>query len=309
MSKIHDYEYSRKTKYFFSIKNQDATGGTNAGSFSVLCNNSLLTSQSSTGNKPSKLEFNPIFCLLDLKYHNITNILKNNQIRVSSAMFANSPIIVTIPNGYYSSLTLASALQTALISSIVYVGGAAPGWLVDINNGFLRIRFANVYAIPANTTFEFSDFNGIDSRSLLGFSEKTAILAYADRATGITANLFPDLLPYDVLRVCSKNLAKRSFAMNNGYLSQVDTLFEIPVFNYNTLGETVLFETTDDLLSQEINPDFNTIDISIKDVNGNVIQFDDTAKFSINFSITREIFNQTPEEKLKQIANYATYIS
>ncbi len=309
MSKIHDYEYSRKTKYFFSIKNTDATGSTNAGSFSVLCNNSLLTSQSSTGTKPSKLEFNPIFCLLDLKYHNVSNILNNNKIRVSSTMFANSPIIVTIPNGYYSAITLAAALQAALISSVVFVGGALPGWLVDINNGLLRIRFTGTFATPANTTFEFSDFNGIDSRSLLGFSAKTATLAYADRATGVSGTLSPDMLPYDVLRVCSKNLAKRSFAMNNGYLSQVDTLFEIPVFNYNNLGETVLFETTDDLLSQEINPDFNTIDIIIKDVNGNVIQFDDTAKFSINFSITREIFNQTPEEKLKQIANYATYIS
>lgn len=310
MSKISDYEFSKKTKYFFSFSNSNGIEGyKNAGNFQIIANNTLLTSQGSTANKPSRLEFNPIYCLLDLKYFNVSNVLANNKIRLTSAMFVNSPVTVTIPEGYYTAVTLATALQTALIASIVFVGGAAVGWLVDINGGFLRIRYTGTYGTPANATFDFSNFNGIDARSLLGFTVITQTLAYADRATGITGALPPDMATYDVLRICSKNLAKRFFAMNaSGYLAQVDTLFEIPVYNYN-IGATILFESTDDILKQEISPDFNMFDITVKDKNGNIIQFEETAQFSINFSIEREIYFQNPEEKLKQIQNYASYIS
>lgn len=308
---MQDYEYSSKRKYFFSLKNTDGVANfQNAGNFNILCNNSLLTAQQSTGKKPSSLQFNPIFCLLDLKYHNVSAILNNNKIRVTSTMFLNSPIIVTIPDGYYSAITLAAALQTALINSVVFIGPSLPGWAVDINAGVLRIRYTGTYASPANTKFEFSGFNGVDSRSLLGFSATEASLAYADRATGVIAPLSPDMLPYDVIRICSKNLAKRSFSLNSqGFMSQNDTLFEIPLVRYTALGDTVLFETTDLLLEQEINGDFNNIDITIKDTAGNIISFDSTARCHINFAITREIFNQSPEEKIKQISNYASYIS
>lgn len=310
MSKIHDYEYSRTTKYFFSFSNSDAIPGfQSASNFQVLSNNNLLTNAQSTGNKPTRLMFNPIICTIDLKYFNISNVLNNNKIRVTSTMFANSPIIVTIPDGYYTVITLAAALQAALISAVKFVGDTAPGWLVDVANGSqIRIRFTGTYGTPAVTTFEFSDFNGVDSRAALGFSAKTVQLAYADRATGITGPLSADLVAYDTLRICSKNLAKRFYVMRNGYLSNSDVLFEIPVINYQ-LGSTVLFETTDNTLEQEISPDFSIFDIMVKDKNNNIIEFDSTAQLHINFSITREIFFQSPEEKLKNIQNYASYIS
>jgi hypothetical protein len=312
MSKIQDYEYSRKTKYFFSFSNSDGVAGfQSASNFQVLCNNNLLTNTTG-GGKPTNVLFNPIICSIDLKYYNVSEVLKNNKIRVSSTMFAGSPIIITIPSGYYSVLTLASTLQSQLVANVLYTGtpNYVAGWVVDVQNGSqIRIRFTAAFTgTSASTKIEFAGFNGVDSRSLLGFSGNSVDIAYADRATGATGTLAADLLPYDTLRICSKNLAKRFYVMRNGYLSNSDVLFEIPLKDYQ-VGATVLFETTDNTLEQEINPDFSTIDFMVKDKSDNIIEFDSTAQFHINFSLTREIFYQSPEEKLKQIQNYATYIS
>lgn len=309
---MQDYEYSRKTKYFFSFSNSDGVEGfKNASNFQVICNNNLLTNTQGGGNKPTNLLFNPILCNIELKFFNVSSILKNNQIRVSSTMFVGSPVIITIPSGSYSVLTLAAALQAQLLANVQYTGSPATSavWVVDVQNGSqIRIRFTAAFSgTAANTKIEFA-FNGVDSRSIFGFSANSVDIAYADRATGVTGNLAADMLPYDVLRICSKNLAKRFYVMRNGFLSNSDVLFEIPLINYE-IGATVKFETTDNLLEQEINPDFSTIDIMIKDKNNNIIEFDSTAKFHINFSLTREIFFQSPEEKLKQIQNYASYIS
>lgn len=310
MSKITDYEYSRKTKYFFSFSNSDGTIKKAAHDFEVLCNNNLLTNAQSTGNKPVNLLFNPITCTLDLKYFNVSQTLRNNKIRITSTMFANSPVIVTIPNGFYSVITLAAALQAALISSVIYATASPnlPGWLVEVVNATqLKISFTNATSgTSASTTIDFS-FNGDDSRSVLGFSTNSTTIAYASRVTGVTGSLAADLQPYDVLRVCSR-LAKRFYTMQNGVLSNSDVLFEIPLSSYQ-LGQVVQFESTDDILQQEIQPDFSTFDIKIRDKKGNIIEFDSTAEFHINFSLTREIFFQNPEEKLKNIANYASYIS
>jgi len=307
---MHDYVYSSKRKIFCSFSNTDGIPGfKSASNFQVLSNNNLLTNAQSTGNKPANLIFNPIYATIDLKYFNVNNVLKNNKIRVSSTMFANTPVIVTIPDGYYSILTLAAALQTRLLADVLFVGSTSVGWLVDVQNGVnIRIRFSGTYATPAATLIEFSDFNSTDSRSILGFSTKTVTLAYADRATGVTGDLSADMLPYDCLRICSKNLAKRFYVMRNGYLANSDVLFEIPLTSY-ALGAVVQFETTDNQLEQEINPDFSLFDIMVKDKNDNIIVFDSTAEFRINFSLTREVFYQSPEEKLKQIQNYASYIS
>lgn len=313
MSKIQDYEYSRKTKYFFSFSNSDGIPGfKNASNFQVLSNNNILTNAQSTGNKPTNLLFNPIICTIDLKYFNVSEALANNKIRVSSTMFAGSPIIITIASGYYSVITLAAALQAALITNVLYIGtpNTLAGWLVDVQNGTqIRIRFTAAYAgTSASTKLEFAGFNGSDSRSVFGFSGNSVDIAYADRATGATGTLAADMLPYDTLRICSKNLAKRFYIMRNGFLSNSDVLFEIPITSYE-IGSTVLFETSDNQLEQEINPDFSIFDIMVKDKEGNIIEFDSTAQFHINFSLTREIFFQSPEDKLKQIQNYASYIS
>lgn len=311
MSKIGDYEYSRKTKYFFSFSNSEGTIKKNAHDFEVLCNNNLLTNAQSTGNKPVNLLFNPITCTLDLKYFNVSETLLNNKIRVTSTMFANSPVIVTIPNGFYNVISLAAALQAALISSVIYDTASPnlPGWLVEVVNATqLKISFtAATSGTSAATTIEFSDFNDTDSRSVLGFSTKVVTIAYASRVTGVTGPLAVDLQPYDTLRVCSR-LAKRFYTMQNGVLSNSDVLFEIPLISYQ-LGQVVKFESVDTTLEQEIQPDFSTFDIKIRDKKGNIIEFDSTAQLHINFSLTREIYFQSPEEKLKNIANYASYIS
>ena len=305
-SKFDGYEIQKTTKYFFSFNNLDGETGSTPSNFNILMNNPSFTQVQSYA-KNTDLKFTPLSVIIDLKFFNVSgiNALYNNRIQITSTMFANSPITVEIPNGYYSASSLASTLQTLLEANVRYVGNVSAGWLVDIQNAVnLRIRWTEPYGTPANTTINFVP-TGFDSKSLLGFSNDSYVITYANRATGITGNLAVDLVPYESLRLCS-NIAKRFWVKRNNILVQSDILLEIPLVSYE-LGGILKFETVDDLYEQDVHPDFNNILFQIKDENDNIIQFDPTAKINIMFILKRTISYPSPEEKIKAVQNYSSY--
>lgn len=306
-SKFDDYQLTKTTKYFFSLNNTDGEAGSTPSNFNILMNNASFTNVQSYG-KNSLLKLTPLSVQMDLKYFNVSEILRNNKIRVESTMILNSPVIVTVPDGYYSTTTLASALQTQLEANVRYTNTTIMGWLVDVQNAVnLRIRYINAFGgTTASTNISFK-FGNYDSKSLMGFSLDSYNITFENRATGITGELAMDLVPYDTLRLCS-NIAKRFWVKRNNVLVQSDVLLELHVLNWS-LGATLLWEATDVLYEQDILEDFGNISFSIKDNDDNIIQFDSTAMINILFSITRTITYPSPEEKLRAIQNYSSYSS
>lgn len=308
-SKFDNYEIKKTTKYFFSFNNLDGEVGATPSKFNILMNNPSFTNIQSYGRNTA-VSLTPLSVVMDLKFFNVSETLSNNKILITSTMVANSPVTITIPNGYYSIFTLASTLQAQLETNARYIGAptTSMGWAVDIQNAVnLRIRFANAYAGASaitRITFLHSVYN---AKSLMGFSADFYDIAYANRAVGITGDLAMDMIPYDTLRICS-NVAKRFWVIRNSVLIQSDILLEIPLIDYN-LGSTIKWEATDDLYEQDILDDFGNISFSIKDDDDNIIGFDPTAKFNIQFSIKRTITYPSPEEKIRAIQNYASYSS
>lgn len=309
-SKFDDYELTKTTKYFFSLENSDGEAGSTPSNFNVLMNNASFTNIQSFG-KQTAVKLIPLSVIMDLKFYNVSGALLNNKIIVSSTMFANNPVSIIIPDGFYTATTLASILQTLLEAQVRYIGAptTSAGWVVDVQNAVnIRIRFTNAYGgTTAITKIIFRDQapQTFDSRSLFGFSADSYDIAYASRATGITGELAVDLIPYDSLRLCS-NIAKRFWIKRNNVLVQSDVLLEIPIVDY-ALGAVLKWEAVDDLFSQDILPDFGNISFSIKDKKGDIIPFDSTAKINIVFSIERTVRFPSPEEKLRAIQNYASY--
>jgi hypothetical protein len=308
-SKFDDYQLTKQTKYFFSFSNSDGETGATPSNFNVMMNNPSFTNIQSYGQQTS-VKFTPLSVVMDLKFFNVSSALLNNKIIVASTMFANTPVSIIIPDGYYTAVSLASALQALLEANVRFVGvpPTSATWLVDVQNAVnIRIRFTGTFATPAITKITFRDQGPqtFDSRSTLGFSSDSYDITYASRATGITGELAVDLIPYDNLRICS-NVAKRFWIKRNGVLVQSDVLLEIPIIDYS-LGSTVKWEATDELYSQDVFSDFGNVSFSIKDKNGDIIPFDSTAKINIVFSIERTIRYPSPEEKLRAIQNYASY--
>ncbi len=307
-SKFDNYELNKKTKYFFSFNNEDGEAGQTPSNFTVMMNNGFFTNLQSYG-KPSTVLFNPLLITADLKYYNVSETLKNNKFRVESSMFTAAAIDVLIPTATYTLTTLATAVQTALNAQVLYTGAppTAVGWLCTVIGGTtLKISFTNAFVgATANTIIKFNFPFPYDTKSLLGFSNDNYTIPYATRATGITGEMSPDLLPYSNIRLCS-NLAKRFWVKRNATLTQSDILIELPITEYQ-IGAVLKHESVDTLYEQEINSDFNSITFQLKDDNDNIIEMDSTAVVNIIFSITREITYPSPEEKLRAIQNYATY--
>ena len=307
-SKYDNYELTKKTKYFFSFNNLDGEAGQTPSNFTVMMNNGYFTNLQSYG-KPSNVLLNPLLITADLKYFNVSETLKNNKFRVESTMFTSSVIDVVIPTATYTLTTLATAIQTALLAQVQYAGAppTSAGWLCAVVGGnSLKISWATAYTgAVANTKISFNRPLTYDTKSLFGFSADNYTIAHADRATGITGTLVPDLLPYNSIRLCS-NLAKRFWVKKNGILSQSDILIELPITEYQ-IGAVFKHESVDTLYEQEVNSDFNSITFQLKDEDDRIIEMDATAVVNIIFSITREITYPSPEEKLRAIQNYATY--
>lgn len=307
-SKFDNYEMNKKTKYFFSFNNHDGEAGQTPSNFNIMMNNGFFTNQQSYG-KPSLVLFNPLLITADLKYFNVSETLKNNKFRVESTMFVSAQIDVVIPSATYTLTTLATAVQTALNAQVLYAGTppANVGWLVAVTAGAnLKISFTNAFTgVPANTKILFNFPFPYETKSLLGFSNNNYTITHANRATGITGEMSPDLLPYSNIRLCS-NLAKRFWVKRNGVLTQSDILIELAITEYQ-IGAVLKHESVDLLYEQEINSDFNSITFQLKDDEDRIIEFDSTAIVNIIFSITREISYPSPEEKLRAIQNYATY--
>ena len=307
-SKFDNYELNKKTKYFFSFNNEDGEAGQTPSNFTIMMNNGFFTNLQSYG-KPSTVLFNPLLITADLKYFNVSETLKNNKFRVESTMFTAGQIDVVIPTATYTLTSLATAIQTALNAQVLYAGAppTAVGWLCAVNGGnTLKISYTNVFGgATANTKILFNFPFPYDTKSLLGFSNDNYTIAYANRATGITGEMSPDLLPYSNIRLCS-NLAKRFWVKRNAILTQSDILIELPITEYQ-IGAVLKHESVDTLYEQEINSDFNSITFQLKDDSDRIIEMDATAVVNIIFSITREITYPSPEEKLRAIQNYATY--
>lgn len=308
-SKFDNYEIKKTTKYFFSFNNLNGEVGATPSNFNILMNNPSFTNIQSYGRNTA-VSLTPLSVVMDLKFFNVSETLSNNKILITSTMVANSPITITIPDGYYSTFTLASTLQAQLEANARYIGTptTSMGWAVDIQNAVnLRIRFNNAY-VGASAITKITFLHSVyDAKSLMGFSADSSDIAYATRAVGITGDLAMDMIPYDTLRICS-NVAKRFWVKRNNVLIQSDILLEIPLIDYN-LGSTIKWEATDDLYEQDILDDFGNISFSIKDDDDNIIGFDATAKINIQFSIKRTITYPSPEEKIRAIQNYASYSS
>lgn len=319
----------RSSRSFITVSNLEAVGASptnyvNPNNFTVQFNNSSFTNVQANAGDGTIVKMYPQLCSLDLNYFNISAVFGNNRLRFAGAQLANSPVTVVIPDGVYNIVSLITTLSALLNANVNFIGedqnnntvwfdttaGSPPAFTA---NGQINL-FYRVYGNPpnlSNLTVTFVDpaatppFN---SRKLFGSSSTSVtIIAPAAAPNNFGAFVFPyaaDLLTYNIIRVHA-NLARRTYAMQNGALNQTDIFFEMFLTSDNGTGSTVVFSPNDPFaFEQVVDSNFDTLRITLRDVYGDLIQLADTAEFHLTLGVTREVPEQTNAQKIQQLSSF-----
>lgn len=307
---------NRKKQLFF-ISNSNGVGTIN--NFTVLLNNPISTEQGSNGDNIKKY-FNPINLSIDLSYLNITTNLKNNRLVISNpnGSLVGSPITVNIPDGNYSAVSLASAIQTALNNAaITWTGGSAIVWVITfvpngtLNFGYTTAKPAGITNANAAIKIDFLSAGGFDSKKTVGSNSDFLSITYATGGGGAiissaTTDGVMDLVPINTLFIRS-NIAKSFYKMRNNRMEYTDILFTVNIGS--NIGGTQLVEFSDEDFYQEINPNFSELQFRITDKNDNLIDFLNGAEFNLCFGIETEIIKPTLENTNKNNIDNLRYNS
>jgi hypothetical protein len=326
----------REISQFIAVGLKDANTGGLAEDFTVNFNNPQITMVNS--DIPTTLE--PMYLVLDWAYDNVSDYLKNNTLEVSAATaifrsassataFSTKKII--LPDNTYGGAALAFALQSKLNTEVQWrrtdTSAYTMNWVVQyfgVDNSF-AIGYGNDYqAVAAGSTTEtavtvkYRETGEYDATTLWGFdpAETSIVLARKSpvTATGTSftftddsANLpnIADLKIYNIVRLHS-SMAKRFLEKRGSKLSNTDILLEIPIPNNYNNGQQIILDYTgaNATLKQSINPNFDNVSFSLRDINGNIIKLQAGSDFRFSFKVTRFIEQETKEDRLYNINNY-----
>lgn len=319
----------RSSRTFLTVSNLQAVGATptnyvNPNDFTVQFNNSSFTNVQANAGDGTIVKMYPQLCSLDLNYFNVSAVFGNNQLKFTSAIIVNSPVVITIPDGIYNIVNLVSTLGTLLNSNVNFVGETAANntvWFdttagsppAFTSTGNINL-FYRCYGTPTigDITVSFADSAATppyNSRKLFGSSSNSIVITapaapVADKFGIYSFPYSADLLTYNIIRVHA-NLARRTYAMSGGALNQTDIFFEMFLTSDNGTGTTVVFSPNDPFAFEQIvDSNFDTLRIQLRDVYGDLIQLAPTSEFHLTLGITREIPEQTNAQKIQQLAGF-----
>jgi hypothetical protein len=328
----------RSTRDFVVLSNLNAVGAStatpvNANNFSVQFNNTNFTNVQANAGDGTIVKMYPQLCSLDLNYFNISAVFQNNKFSVAGAALANSPVLITIPDGIYNIVNFVSTIAGLLNTNCNFTGEDAANYTTWFDStagspspfastGNLNL-FYKAYGTPtlSDLTFTFVGTSGgvdYNSRKLFGSSSAAIILfAPAVVVTGkFGSYTFPypcDLQTYNIIRVHA-NIARRTYKMSGGSavapvsqgaLNQSDIFFEMPLSSDNSVGTTLVFQPNDPFaFEQVVDSNFDTLRIQLRDIYGDLIPLSPTAEFNLTLGVTRDVPEQTNAQK---IANLSTF--
>jgi hypothetical protein len=325
----------KEVSQFISCGLKDAVEGSTAQSMRIHFNNTAITNVSSD----TPTVFEPILLTLDWAYSNITDRLRNNKLRLTTA--ANkfhstqtaagvSQVDITIPSDRYDGFNLALKLKELLNENVNWrqTNGTkyTCNWLVEYDGAMnvFKIAFTREY-LPVQggqaektgikIVHKFDDIDG--ATNLWGFDPKTSDYTIAeaqpfDSQTGLldnSVNALPfsaDLKIYDVINLHS-NIAKRFLQKSGGSLSNTDVLLQILIpNNYGNGSQTILidFSASSDLWKQNVHSNFDFITFELRDTRGILIDLDPDSDFNITFKITRYIEELSKEDRIYNMSQY-----
>lgn len=324
----------RSARSFITVSNLEAVGATpnnyvNPNNFTVQFNNSSFTNVQANAGDGTIVKMYPQLVSLDLNYFNVSSVFQNNRLQFAGALLVNSPVILTLPDGIYNLVTLISTLSVLCNANLNFVGedaanntiwfdttaGSPPPFTASGQINF----FYKAYGTPVLSDLTVTFVNQavvppFNSRKLFGSSSTSAIL-FAPPAvvTGKFGTLIlpysADLLTYNIIRVHA-NLARRTYAMENRSLNQTDIFFEMFLTSDNGTGTTVVFSPNDPFaFEQVVDSNFDTLQIQLRDVYGDLIQLADTAEFHLTIGVTREVPEQTNAQKIQQLQSFQHFNS
>jgi len=343
MSSKSEVKYSRQ---FVTVKNTDGLAGDNslAQNFQVAFSNSAFTNQQSA-HEQTKTYFTPQFVSFDFFFDNVSEALRNNRFQITATdpsnnakILGGSPYTCIIPTSTYDGGTLATAIQTALNNATTGFkwasGPTLANWTVTFSVLTNRLTFSYATAEPTipgmslTMVFKYTDTNQnpsvtYNSIKLIG---NIGITAVVPSTSGIIMPSIVDLAPFQAVRLHS-NIAKRTFAMTDRYITQqptllnpnppplfagkqlngTDILFEIPTFNQLAGSSLTFLPTTPDVYRQEIVSNFDNVTFQLRDTFGNLLPLYAGCEFNITFVIEREIIQPNNEDRLGAVSDFAEF--
>ena len=325
----------KTVEQFISCGLKDAVEGSTAQSMRIHFNNTAITNVSSD----TPTVFQPCLLTLDWAYNNITDKLRNNKLRLTTApnkfhsttvAAGVSEIDITLPNDRYDGFSLALKLKELLNQNVNWRQTNGDkytcNWLVEFDAAMnvFKIAFTREFLPTTGGTAQktgikiLHKFEEIDgSTNLWGFDPKTSEFNIAeaqpfDAQTGLldsSVNALPfsaDLKIYDVINLHS-NIAKRFLQKSGGSLSNTDVLLQILIpNNYLNGGQTILidFSASSDLWKQNVQSNFDFITFELRDTRGILIDLDPDSDFNITFKITRYIEELSKEDRIYNMSQY-----
>jgi hypothetical protein len=321
----------RSTRDFITISNSDAVGATinnpvNANNFTVQFNNTNFTNVQANAGDGTIVKMYPLNCTLDLNYFNISAVFQNNKFSVAGVGLANSPVLITIPDGIYNIVNFVSVIANLLTTNVQFNGSVigtnyinwfdqsagSPSAFASTGNLQLFYRvYGTLPTAPSALTFNFVDLVAnppYNSRKLFGSSSNSIILPAALNAPGtITTYVFPfpcDLQTYNIIRVHA-SIARRTYRMVSGALNQSDVFFELPLQSFNAVGTTLVFQPNDpSAMEQVVDSNFDTLRIQLRDIFGDLIPLSPTAEFNLTLAVTRDVPEQTNAQKIQNLSTF-----
>lgn len=320
----------RSTRDFIVLSNSNGVGATNdnpapAQNFTIQFNNTNFTNVQANAGDGTIVKMYPQLCSLDLNYFNISSTFQNNKFIVSGTALANSPVTIPIPDGIYNIVNFVSTLTTLLNTNVNFTGEDVNNYTIWFDTtagspsafastGNLNL-FYKCYGTPPNIsdlTFTFVGTSGgvpFNTRKLFGSSSNsiTLLAPLAPVANKFGTYVFPypvDLQTYQIIRVHA-NIARRTYKLSNGALNQSDIFFEIPLSSENSVGTTLVFMPNDPFAFEQIvDSNFDTLRIQLRDIYGDLIPLAPSAEFNLTLGITRDVPEQTNQQKIKQLSNF-----
>ena len=321
----------RSTRDFISISNSDAVGATinnpiNANNFTIQFNNTNFTNIQANAGDGTIVKMYPQSCTLDLNYFNISAVFQNNKFSVAGVGLANTPVLITIPDGIYNIVNFVSTLANLLTTNVQFAGSVigtnyinwfdqtagSPPSFASTGNLQLFYKVYGALPTPASAlTFNFVDTAAnppYNSRKLFGSSSNAIQIAAPPPGPGaITTYVFPypcDLQTYNIIRVHA-SIARRTYKMVGGALNQSDVFFELPLQSFNSVGTTLVYQPNDPAsYEQVVDSNFDTLRIQLRDIYGDLIPLAPTAEFNLTLAVTRDVPEQTNAQKIQNLSTF-----
>jgi len=296
------------TKTWLNLSSGDRTSGT-SNNFIIQMNNGGLTNNNA-GYFGSKSFVNPIFMSFPNNAPNIRTDF-NNVFYISGNKFAGTTpyAMLTIPEGVYQNIgQLTTAVQSAVNTYIGTTHGttlptAYTGTITvasntttnDLNYNKIVFTFVspgsgetlNLY-FYTGTPISFVSTNPLNFGLIIGTDEN--VFTIDATTTAHTLPYLPNLAVYDIIQV-KCNLARSTLEIENGILSTSTILVSFPTANFVVNDQILFTNNNPTLYRQEMNTsNFDSIQISICDKNGNLIPI--SGEVDLSILIEREQYNE-----------------